>query len=264
MPSLPFTVDAALLRELGERLVGRPHIALAELIKNAYDADATAVEVRVESDRIEIADNGHGMDFAAFKNFWMRVGSPHKERQRVSRRFRRPLTGSKGIGRLAAQFLAQRLELRTVAAGRPSSELIATVDWTRAVRARELTSARAEYRRVKTRDEFPRSSKNGTILVLEGLNQDWTSDAFRSLAREIWWLQPPFRSTRPTPQTFEVGLTSAVAAAAEEFYEQMTAALDLWQARIVGQLERGTSRNPGPNRRRVVITLERPGGHRRT
>ena len=264
MPSLPFTVDAALLRELGERLVGRPHIALAELIKNAYDADATAVEVRVEADRIEVADNGHGMDFNAFKNFWMRVGSPHKERLRVSQRFHRPLTGSKGIGRLAAQFLAQRLELRTVAAGRPASELIATVDWTRAVRARELTKARAEYRRMKTRDEFPRSRKSGTILVLEGLNQDWSSDAFRDLAREIWWLQPPFRSKRPTAQSFEVELTSKIVDAVEEFYEQMTAALDLWQARLVGQLDQGRTKKAGPTRRKLSITLERPGGHRRT
>ena len=30
-----FTVDAALFRELGERLVGKPHIALAELVKNS-------------------------------------------------------------------------------------------------------------------------------------------------------------------------------------------------------------------------------------
>ncbi|MEI6128403.1 MAG: hypothetical protein WCQ99_17805, partial [Pseudomonadota bacterium] len=36
-----FSVDSMLLRELGERLVGRPHIALAELVKNSYDADAT-------------------------------------------------------------------------------------------------------------------------------------------------------------------------------------------------------------------------------
>lgn len=41
-----FTVDAALLRELGERLVGKPHIALAELVKNSYDADATEVVIR--------------------------------------------------------------------------------------------------------------------------------------------------------------------------------------------------------------------------
>jgi hypothetical protein len=38
---IPFDVDAALLQELGKRLVGRAHIALAELVKNAYDADAS-------------------------------------------------------------------------------------------------------------------------------------------------------------------------------------------------------------------------------
>ena len=40
---IPFDVDAALLRELGERLVGRADIAMAELVKNAYDADASLV-----------------------------------------------------------------------------------------------------------------------------------------------------------------------------------------------------------------------------
>lgn len=39
--SLEFTVDSQLLGELGERLVTRNYIALSELVKNAYDADAT-------------------------------------------------------------------------------------------------------------------------------------------------------------------------------------------------------------------------------
>ena len=45
---LAFDVDAALLVELGERLVARRSVALAELIKNAYDADATEVIVSIE------------------------------------------------------------------------------------------------------------------------------------------------------------------------------------------------------------------------
>ncbi|GAP07448.1 hypothetical protein ATHL_02330 [Anaerolinea thermolimosa] len=46
MPSkINFSVDARLLQELGEGLVGKPSTALAELIKNAYDADATLVKV---------------------------------------------------------------------------------------------------------------------------------------------------------------------------------------------------------------------------
>ena len=61
-----FTVASALLRELGERLVGQAHIALAELIKNSYDADATLVELTVEEDEIVVTDNGHGMTYADF------------------------------------------------------------------------------------------------------------------------------------------------------------------------------------------------------
>ena len=56
-----FTVDSQLLRELGERLVGRQYIALAELIKNSYDADATKVEILIQGDCIEVSDNGHGI-----------------------------------------------------------------------------------------------------------------------------------------------------------------------------------------------------------
>src|SRR5688572_10196510 len=47
MAELKFSVDSALLSELGEKLVESPHIALVELVKNAYDADATRVAVRI-------------------------------------------------------------------------------------------------------------------------------------------------------------------------------------------------------------------------
>ena len=144
MPTLQFSVDSALLRELGERLVGQPHIALAELIKNSYDADAAAVEVRITPDQIEVADNGQGMNLSEFKRFWMRIGSTHKGAQRRSRKLHRPLTGQKGIGRLAAQFLGSGLTLIT-ASDRGGRELRARVDWAKAVRAGELTRAEAKY-----------------------------------------------------------------------------------------------------------------------
>ena len=82
---IPFDVDAALLRELGERLVGRADIAVAELVKNAYDADASLVHIQIERDWIVVEDNGHGMSDNEFRSFWMRIGSPHKLEQRVSK-----------------------------------------------------------------------------------------------------------------------------------------------------------------------------------
>lgn len=50
METLHFTVDSALLSELGKKLVETVHLALVELVKNSYDADATEVKVRFTED----------------------------------------------------------------------------------------------------------------------------------------------------------------------------------------------------------------------
>lgn len=68
---IKFSVEAALLKELGERLVGKPEVALSELVKNGYDADAYKVQIKFEEDAIEIIDNGDGMTKEQFKKYWM-------------------------------------------------------------------------------------------------------------------------------------------------------------------------------------------------
>jgi signal transduction histidine kinase len=240
MPALQFTVDSALLRELGERLVGKPHIALAELIKNSYDADATRVEVRFEDDEIVVTDNGHGMNFQEFKDFWMRIGTPHKQAEGRSRKFKRPVTGSKGVGRLAVQFLGRELEVRTVSDADTRSELVSTVDWEKAVRAGELTKAEAQYEKLQRVTTFTNDAEYGTRIAISRLNHEWTPDEFKALAQNIWWLQPPFSKDKPSgtePNTaFEVEVKSANRNVVEEFDRQMRAYLDIWHARLVGRL----------------------------
>ena len=61
-----FTVDAGLIQRLGYELVGRAETAVSELIKNAYDADATVVDVNfidsnVKGGTLIVSDNGVGM-----------------------------------------------------------------------------------------------------------------------------------------------------------------------------------------------------------
>lgn len=79
-----FTVDTHLFRELGELLVGRDSTALIELIKNAYDADATEVTVygerldKPEEGHILVTDDGVGMNAEAFeKGFLREIGRAH-------------------------------------------------------------------------------------------------------------------------------------------------------------------------------------------
>jgi hypothetical protein len=239
MPEIHFVVDSALLNELGERLVGSSHVALAELIKNSYDADATIVRVRFNGDHIEVIDNGNGMTFEEFKDYWMRIGTAHKQRERVSHRMERPLTGSKGVGRLAVQFLAQQLSMSTVSIDSGQSELTVSVDWNAAAAQGELTNARAHYDIGPRSCVFPENSAHGTAITLERLNQDWNRSSIVDLAKHIWMLQPPFgvdSAAHSEAARFQVIVESDDPEAVHLFEQQMQAVLDIWHARIVADL----------------------------
>jgi signal transduction histidine kinase len=249
MPTLPFTIDAELLRELGERLVGKPHIVLAELVKNSYDADATQVTIKFSpsEDCIEVSDNGHGMTFEEFRGFWMRIGTTHK-RERRSKNLGRQLTGSKGVGRLAVQFLANRMTIRTVPEG--SDEwLEAKVSWEEAVKAGELTEVTVECIRNQSCAPF----LHGTSIILSELKDKWEIDSVRKLASEVWWLQPPFGAAISyrdnSKDRFRVHFQSTQQDYAETFEKQMGAIKSIWIARLVGKNVNG----------KVTLSLQFPG-----
>jgi len=237
MPRINFTVDSALLKELGERLVGKPHIALAELVKNSYDADASkaTIEFALEKDRIEVRDDGHGMNFDEFRDFWMRIGTPHKVEKRKSRDLGRRMTGSKGVGRLAVQFLAGRLQIITVPKGGKGQWLEASVNWDEAVEAGDLVNASVEYRTWESLPPF----EQGTRIILNGLKHEWTENEVQGLAAELWRLQPPFRSALPLTDRFEVDFQSTEREFEEAFEKQMRAILSIWMAKFVGRCRDG-------------------------
>lgn len=252
-----FTVDSALLRELGERLIGRPEIALAELVKNSYDADARRCRVEIHPDEIVIEDDGVGMTFDEFRRFWMRVGTTHKQAMARSRVLGRPLTGSKGVGRLAVQFLAQDIEILTRGAGE-TKYLQIQVDWNKAISAGDLTQAQAQFRLVDAEHLFAEGSAHGTRIRLGGLKQAWDSkDKASELAQQLWMLQPPFgpETGGLGAKAFVIDFLSSYPGLEEAFRRQMGSVLDNWEARLVGRLRDGRRTLSGN------ITLEfRDGG----
>jgi len=70
-------------------------LPLAELVKNAYDADATQVTIRFGTDSISILDNGTGMGIDEFRKYWMRIGTTHKQAASGVALVQRAITGSK-------------------------------------------------------------------------------------------------------------------------------------------------------------------------
>jgi len=248
----PFSVDAQLLRELGERLVGRPHIALAELIKNAYDADATVVKIEFSGDEIRITDNGHGMSENDFATKWLRIGTVHKVNERLSPRLERRMTGSKGVGRLAAQLLARGIEITSVALKNPADarsnvheQISASIDWDEAVREDDLTSIEVDVRSTAAIQRFPGGSRSGTSIRLKGLVEEWDKKSFAKLGEEIWALQPPFEDL--SGADFSIELLAEQQAVVDAFAAKMNAIFGIWNARITGRLlPLGTNPPEGP------------------
>ena len=239
---LTFTVDSRLLEELGERLVGKPSMALAELVKNAYDADAERVQITLDTydpGRILIEDDGHGMTMEEFKRYWMRVGSQHKRDQQRSGKFRRPFTGSKGIGRIATQMLSRSLRLISVNEDTPTRRILAHLEWATAIATGDLVNVVVGI----TSERLRHPQDHGTTIILEGLHHEWSKDTVRDLAAEIWQLQSPFgRLVDDADEAggdFDVRLSGMEETHEAAFRDQMSAILGLWTAKAVGEVRDG-------------------------
>lgn len=245
MESAHFTVDAALLRELGERLIGRAHIALAELVKNAYDADAHTCRIEIGHDKIVVTDDGHGISEQEFHDFWMRVGTTHRATEHVSRSLGRAVTGSKGIGRLSAQFLADEMELQSNSATCPRKMLYALVDWTKIRSGKDIQTVDVLWEPRPEAGTYADSADTGTRITLSGLRTNWDSEDIEALGKAVWMLRSPFRAAnRPTKgktaYDFYVELAAPNIEDAKDHFDKMHQALFAnWKARIVGTLEDG-------------------------
>ncbi len=247
MPRTSFIVDAEILRELGERLVGRPAIALGELVKNAYDADATVCRIEFAPDRIVVSDDGNGMSDEDFLKYWMRVATTHKREDRTSAHYERSLTGSKGIGRLSAQFLADELTLDSTPRVAGQRGVHAAVDWRSIVPGTELKKFTVEWHRARQIALYPGESAHGTRIELRSLKSDWDAATLAELGSDVWMLRSPFKapvkSTATTARedfTIEIEAPE-IAEAREAFDRSLTTVFTNWKARIRGQLEHGRS-----------------------
>ena len=244
-----FIVDAAALQELGERLIGRPEIALGELVKNSFDADATIARIEFDEDQIVISDNGAGISKQVFLNHWMRLFTTHKIDQGTSDKFLRPLTGSKGIGRLSAQFLAQEMTLESTSSPDEDKPLLwAFINWKRAKRGEKLETFDVIWEPRDDPPHYPDESQTGTRIILEKLKNRWNQDAIQELGKALWTLRSPLkrltRNANNPKDAFEVEIEApGIMGAKAAFNNTLQEVLSNWQARIHGKLEDGHSGN---------------------
>lgn len=200
---LYFKPKARLMSQLGDQLIKNESIALLELVKNAYDADARTVEVIMNNiDQqdigiIIIEDSGEGMDYDIIKNVWMELGTDNKKKKlekMISENKRSPLgrlpMGEKGIGRFGVHKLGQKIHL--ISRKENCNEVVVDIDWLKFDKYDYLGEVPINI--IERKPEYFLDDMTGTRIVITNLKTQWTRGKLREVYRSINTLNSPFQS----------------------------------------------------------------------
>ena len=206
----PFRPRARLLQLLGDELIGSSRLAVFELVKNAYDADANTVVVRLNlasstDPSITVIDDGEGMTLNVLTSVWLVPGDDHRRKQRERRErsakhHRLPL-GEKGLGRFAVHKLGDLIRLTTRA--RESPECVVDIDWNELTAKPFLDEAPVRIR-VRSPEVFTGDRTGTKIEVRELRPPGWTRRDVRGLHNQITSICSPFEQPGEFRASLEV------------------------------------------------------------
>jgi hypothetical protein len=164
---MKFKVLPRLLDHFGIAMYNTVPKAMAELCANAYDADATRVDIAYSDAEIAIQDDGAGMRTDDLENDYLELGRDRREDEDEGGETTasgRPVIGNKGIGKLAGFGIAQKMTVRT---WRDGIETTITLDREQLDKVDDLES----FEIVPTTRKVPKKG-HGTEVKLSGLLDD--------------------------------------------------------------------------------------------
>lgn len=168
--------DKALITEvLGKRLYANSIDLMRELISNAYDADATEVNIVIDHDakKIVVHDNGAGMNKNELEGYF-RVGASDKRQNKVSPKFGRNVRGEFGIGKFAALSSTDCFEISTTQNHQNLAVKFLRDDFTT-----------QDGWDLPLRHSTDRTAPNGTVVTLHDANIKFTEEEVISRLRDI-------------------------------------------------------------------------------
>ena len=109
------SINLNVLNHLGLNLYSNVPAVLSEVVANSWDADASTVDIEIESnEKITITDNGHGMTLDDINKKYLTVGYERRKDDSEQTDNHRPIMGRKGIGKLSLFSIANIVEVQTV------------------------------------------------------------------------------------------------------------------------------------------------------
>ena len=192
----PIKATSHIINLLGDELIGSDSLAIFELVKNAYDADATKVTIKFNdlgtpNRNIVIEDNGCGMSLSTIQNVWLTIGTDYKKKQaKVSKKFQRTSLGNKGVGRLAVHRLADEILLESQTEGELFGSIL-SINWNNLIQSEEYIEDLSVEVEERALDIFKEG--HGTRITLTGLKtKKWTKAVLKELAQKIQNISNPF------------------------------------------------------------------------
>ena len=194
-----FKLRARLLKLLGEELIGSSHLAIFELVKNAYDADASFVDVKINNPTdistaaISIKDDGTGMTMDTIQNKWLELGTDNKaidvEKNILTPKFKRLPLGAKGVGRFAAYKLGNILTVYTKTKEEGEYKLQISLD--EALKNKYIEDVHVSVEKVDSNDSHI-DTISGTEVIISGLLKPLDRRTIPYLNREFFTIMSPF------------------------------------------------------------------------
>lgn len=199
------TVAGQLFRHLGLQMYSGAVPAIAELISNAYDAMARNVWIKIptgrplqENDEVAVTDDGHGMTFDDCNGHYLHVGRNRRGSQAgrtapYNDLEPRRVQGRKGIGKLAAFGIADRIGVRTI---KDREVAHFALDYSELTRNTDFADSAGYTPETLQDDGQPTDEAPGTAIILSRLKITRRIDANefkRSIARRLLVLDDSFR-----------------------------------------------------------------------
>ena len=222
---------ARLLTMLGDQLIRNERIALIELIKNAYDADADWVDVRFENfntdltvtntSSIVVVDNGCGMTLRDIQEAWMNPATPRKFNQKRYGSSSTPLKGrviqgEKGIGRFAVLKLGNTVAV-TTKTKESTFESVLWYDFTKFdndftienSEAKEIFLDEIEINYSESSPPKVINTPCGTTIDIQNLKGNWNQRIIENLCQDVSTLTDPISriSEHTVDDSFKITVT---------------------------------------------------------
>lgn len=168
--SYKMKISLNVIEHLGINLYSNLPAVLSEIVANSWDADATEVRMNIKGiNRIEIIDNGIGMNEKDINDKFLLVGYKKRDDGFAETSSGRKVMGRKGIGKLSLFSIANKITIISKKANEEINAFVMNVDDIREVAKKEQTYEPTPL----SNNELPKQiDHSGTIIILEELKRE--------------------------------------------------------------------------------------------